>query len=392
MEALQIIFANRKDCFEKPGGDTVQMMKTKEYLEKKYPVQIVICTNAGDFEKYPNAKIVHIFNLQTVNESKEFIEKAKKLKKITFLSTIYWNLLDSYYVKYLRFLNINPVQVKDFYKQILINCFNIGILFIPFLKNKFKKYVDKGLFGTRKYFDLRRDVLLDADFLLPNSDEEMLLCSKDFNIPLDEIKNKSIVVPNAVEYQELTEKKDFNLPEKYVVTAGRISVEKNQLNTLKALYDYPDIGIVFVGNVEDKAYYNTIKKIADKRGNVFFISHINQQELFSIFKNSICHVLPSFRESPGLVSLETLSQGKNIVVSNEKYCPIKYYEFDKYAELCNPYSPKSIRNAIFNVINNNNPLEISDEYLYKISYDNVAKTTFEAYTKYLNYNNTGCQC
>lgn len=384
MKKFKIIFANRKDCFEKPGGDTVQMTKTKEYLEKNHPVEVVVCTNPDDFEKYPDAKIVHIFNLQTVNESKKFIEKAKTLNKATFLSTIYWNLLDSYYVKYLRFLNINPIQVNDFFKKVLIISFNIGILCIPFLKNKFKKYVDKGLFGTKKYVDLRRDVLLEADYLLPNSDEELEFCSKDFNIPLEKIKSKSVVVPNAVEYHELKESKDFNLPEKYVVTAGRISVEKNQLNTLKALYDYPEIGVVFVGNVEDKAYYDAIKKIADKRGNVFFISHINQQELFSIFKNSICHVLPSYRESPGLVSLETLSQGKNIVVSNEKYCPTKYYEFDKYAEICNPYSPKSIRDAVFNVIKNNNSVKISDDYLYKISYDNVAKITFEAYTKYLN--------
>ena len=40
MDKIKIIFANRKDCFDKPGGDTVQMMKTKEYLEKHYPVNI----------------------------------------------------------------------------------------------------------------------------------------------------------------------------------------------------------------------------------------------------------------------------------------------------------------------------------------------------------------
>ena len=33
---MEIIFANRKNCFEIRGGDTVQMEKTKEYLEKMY--------------------------------------------------------------------------------------------------------------------------------------------------------------------------------------------------------------------------------------------------------------------------------------------------------------------------------------------------------------------
>lgn len=383
MDKIQIIFANRKDCFEKSGGDTVQMMKTKEYLEKNYPVEIFICNNPVDFEKYPDAKIVHIFNLQTVTETLKFIEKAKKLNKHTVLSTIYWNLLDSYYVKYLRFLNINPIAVNDFVKHLIIKSFNIGILCIPFLKNKFKKYVDKGLFGTKKYVELRKEVLLQADLLLPNSDEEMELCAKDFNINRKTIVDKSVVVPNAVELRKSNEEYNFSLPEKYVVTAGRISVEKNQLNLIRALYNDKEIGIVFVGNVEDNSYYNSVKKLADKRGNMFFISHISQNELFSIFKNAICHVLPSYRESPGLVSLEALFQGTKIVSSGEKYCPVKYYEFDKYAEICEPYNPKSIREAIFRAINKKGKTCLSDEYLYKISYDNVAKITFEAYQRFL---------
>lgn len=383
MDKVKIIFANRKDCFDKSGGDTVQMMKTKEYLEKNYPVEIFICNNPDDFEKYPDAKIVHIFNLQTVTETLKFIEKAKKLNKHTLLSTIYWNLLDSYYVKYLRFLHINPVSVNDFIKHLVIKSFNIGILCVPFLKNRFKKYIDKGLFGTKKYVELRKEVLLQADLLLPNSDEEMELCAKDFNIKKNTISDKSVVVPNAVELRKSDGEYNFSLPEKYVVSAGRISVEKNQLNLIRALYNDKEIGIVFVGNVEDNSYYNSVKKLADKRGNVFFISHIKQDELFSIFQNAICHVLPSFRESPGLVSLEALFQGTKIVSSGEKYCPVNYYEFDKYAEFCEPYSPNSIRDAIFRAINKKEIACLSDEYLYKISYENVAKITFEAYQRFL---------
>ena len=77
MKKLKIIFANRKDCFDKPGGDTVQMLKTKKYLEKYYPVKIEILLKPEEILSDKEAKIVHIFNLQTINETNEFINAAR---------------------------------------------------------------------------------------------------------------------------------------------------------------------------------------------------------------------------------------------------------------------------------------------------------------------------
>ena len=124
MKKLKIIFANRKDCFDKPGGDTVQMLKTKKYLEKYYPVKIEILLKPEEILSDKEAKIVHIFNLQTINETNEFINAARIGNKKVVLSTIYWTLLDTYYIKYLESLNISPIDIPDFFKLILINVFN----------------------------------------------------------------------------------------------------------------------------------------------------------------------------------------------------------------------------------------------------------------------------
>ena len=155
-EKISIIFANRKDCFEKKGGDTVQMLKTKEYLEKFYPVNIKICLTPEEILQDDESKIVHIFNLETINETNAFIDAAKKKNKKIALSTIHWNFLEEYFVKYLEVCNLPPINCPTLLKKILIRIFNIFIATVPKLKKKYENYISKGMYCTKKYIQLRR--------------------------------------------------------------------------------------------------------------------------------------------------------------------------------------------------------------------------------------------
>lgn len=387
MDKLQIIYANRKDCFEKPGGDTVQMLKTREYLEKNYPVSIKICLTPEEILQDEVSEIVHIFNLETINETNKFIDAAKRTGKKVVLSTIHWNYLDTYYVKYLEFIGLSPINIPNFAKKTLIRIFNIFILSIPQLRKIFNKFIDKGLYCTKQYQQLRKEAIMNSDLLLPNSEEEMNLCADDFNLSRNYIESKTVVVPNATEIlsqiKDSEEEIKLNLPEKYVVIAGRIDSPKNQYNIVKALFNDNNIGIVIVGRVQSEKTYKRVKELADKRGNVYFIPQTEQKNLIAIYKNAICHILPSFCDTTGLVNLEAILCGTPIVVSDSKYCPVGYYEFDKFGEICNPYNPKSIRNAVYKILENNNRVEISNDYKYKISYENVASLTFNAYKQIL---------
>ena len=271
-------------------------------------------------------------------------------------------------------------------KEVLIKIFNVFIKNIPLLHEKFSNYIDKGLYCTKEYILLRREALKNVDLLLPNSIEEMYICSNEFNLNIDYIKQKTVVVPNATDFDpndnninKTLEK--FNFPDKYVVIAGRIDSTKNQYNLIKALYKDKDIGILIVGRIQSQKTYSKVEKLAKKRGNVLFLSQIEQKDLIPIYKNALCHCLPSFYDTTGLVNLEALLCGCPIVVSNSRHCPIKYYEFDKYGEICNPYSCKSIRNAVLKIIKGKKDLKISPEYARKISYKNVADLTFDAYKK-----------
>ena len=79
---MKILFANRKNCMERKGGDTFQMLYTKEYLEREYTdISIKIITDADEIKNYVDYDIIHIFNMQYYSETLKYIEEAKNTTK-----------------------------------------------------------------------------------------------------------------------------------------------------------------------------------------------------------------------------------------------------------------------------------------------------------------------
>ena len=116
---MNVLFQSRKTLFSVPGGDTTQILKTAEYLEK-LGIRVDIST-----ELEPNVKnydIVHIFNLMRGQETYLQVLNAKKQGKPVVLPTIYGlyteyekkasggirqliaNLLSPYQIEYFKIL------------------------------------------------------------------------------------------------------------------------------------------------------------------------------------------------------------------------------------------------------------------------------------------------
>ncbi|WP_312470519.1 glycosyltransferase family 4 protein [Neobacillus sp.] len=376
MKQLKILFATRHDALTRQGGDTVQMLKTKEFLEKDYNVRIELALNEKDFEQHKDSDIVHVFNLQTIDETLKYVELCGKYSKKVVLSTIYWDLSHSIFHTFLtnRF-NLNNINKKR-------SLFKDSFFHFKNLIGKMANNSDQ--FGSKSYIERRRRVLELVDGLLPNSHEELAILEKEFG--LNRLDEKTMVIPNAVDVKATGNESNsiheiINL-DKFVLEVGRIEPTKNQANVIKALENYPDIPIVFVGRVQNEKYNQFVRKLANKRGNVYFIDQINHDEIFNLYKKASVHLLPSFRESPGLSSLEALTSGCNIVVSSIEYCPVKYYQFDKFGEICDPYDPWSIEQAILRALNKER-VNLPSEYLSEYSYSKAAELTFNAYEKVL---------
>ncbi len=376
---MKIAFLTRKNLYEVPGGDTTQITKTMASLQKLHSVKIDLISSFNEL-KNNNYEIIHIFDLN--NFSSTLISEIKKHKVKIVLTPIIWDLSHAKYVSFLASkLGLYPNNHK-FY--------NSKDGFIKFLRFKDTLTFKEKSFGSFKYIKLKRDVINNIDLVLPNSEEELNFISSYYNLNSHKLKGKAEIIPNAVDIDlsSRCNNKNFLLPDSlndYVIQVARIEPVKNQLNVVKALYNNPEFPIVFIGKFENKKfkkYYEELIKISKLRGNVYFIENVPHEDIFKYYQKAKVHVLPSYRESPGLSSLEALIKGCEIVVSSEEYCPINYYEFNKYGHICDPYDLESIKNAVIKAYTN--PRNIIDkQYKYKFSYKNVADKTFNAYESLL---------
>jgi glycosyltransferase involved in cell wall biosynthesis len=120
-----------------------------------------------------------------------------------------------------------------------------------------------------------------------------------------------------------------------------------------------------------------------QRGNVFFLGEIPNKDIHIFYRHALVHVLPSLRESPGLVSLEALANGCKIVVSNNMFAPCDTY-FKGMASFCNPLSAKDIRDKILQEIKTErDSLQNIETIKSQFSWKNTAEETYKAYCSIL---------
>ena len=362
---MKIIYAIRPDYLENRGGDTVQILETKKAIESRYRVAIDLITSPSDLNNYIEGDLLHVFNLQNLDVTLEYLKVAKKLGLYTVLSPIYWDLSDAIYLG--RYFRI----------------FSSDIL-LPYLKRLISKLGKR--YPDKRYLKRAKEILELSDLLLPNSDEEYKIIRKHFGV-----NNKYVPVPNAVVYNKGTYEENSVHKRNYVLQVGRIEPLKNQYKLIKALWKEKDIPIVIIGRSLPlfSKYYKKVVKLGKKRGNVTIIDELPHDKLNQYYQNAKVHVLASFRESPGLVTLEAMLNGANVVVSNSKYCPIHYYKFDEYAYICDPYSTASISKAIndaYNAKSTKYPRDKMKKYWETYSYEHAAEVTYNSYIELVNIN------
>ncbi len=369
---MKVMFQSRRNLFSVPGGDTTQILKTAEYLEK-LGVKVDITT-----ELEPNVKeydIVHIFNLMRPQETYIQTLNAKKQEKPVVLSTIYGlyteyeqkasgglrqmvaNMLSPYQIEYLKILG-RAVKNKETHKGVL-------------------RVLVKGYFRTLK------EICSMIDVFLPNSKSEMYRVVKDFKLR----SFKYVIVPNAVDinlynYDKVKVKREIE--DKYkdcILCVAKISGRKNQLNLVKAVKDLP-YKLVLIGYPPPN-HSNYFKKVIRESGkNVVFLGKKPHEELPQYYKVAKVHVLPSWMETPGLVSLEAAVMRCNIVVTKkgdtEEY-------FKNFAFYCDPGNPYSIKKAIIEAYNTPFNEKFREYILKNFTWEKAAERTLEGYMLALKY-------
>jgi glycosyltransferase involved in cell wall biosynthesis len=373
---MKILMQNRLDAYTAFGGDTVQMLKTKEELEKLGIEVDISLELEPDLSEYD---IIHLFNITRIHET--FIQARNCIKqgKPFVFSTIHHSKEDIR-----NYENKALTGFGGFLRKAIVseNLFQLmkTIMYVIQSRKGMKALLNQVRFGFVKE---QKYVLEKASALLPNSIMERDAIEKEFNMG---VKDKCVIVPNGIEIEDQAQISAEAFIDKYkvkdfIICAGRIEPRKNQIAIIEALKD-TNIPIVFAGaiNRKHKKYISEFLKLVNTN-NVFYIGKIDREILYSAYAASKVSVLASWFETTGLVGLEAAVTGTNVVMTEKGYT--REYFKDK-VWYCNPEEVSSLREAILSAYEApKGKYDFKEEILNNYTWAKAAEVTLTAYESVL---------
>ncbi len=371
---MRVLIQSRKNFYTLRGGDTVQLTKTKLELEKLGVNVDISLEYSPDLSNYD---LVHVSNVTRIQETYLQVKNAVTQNKPIVLSTIFWPM-DEFEKKGqigIRKLINKHLNIDDEEKIKAIARF--------FYDKNSRDIATRNLWKIG-YTKMQRYVLSSIDEFLPNSEIEMDKLSSHFNVR----KNNYYVIPNAIDeniaykkYKEATPP-EFEKFRDAVICVGRIEPRKNQLSLVKAL-DGSNYKLILVGQVSKNQtnYFKQIQKFLEKNNEFTYIPHIDNDQLYQLYKVCRVSALPSWLDTPGLVSLEAGAMGCNLAISTRG--STKEY-FKNYAYYCEPDDINSIRKAVDNAYNASKNEDLKNLILNNYTWKIAAEKTLEAYNAVLS--------
>ncbi|MFI1744761.1 glycosyltransferase [Thalassobellus sediminis] len=362
---MRILMVSRATLFLQPGGDTIQITKTAAYINKFKGVSVDVKT-VNDSIDYSNYDLLHLFNICRPSDLLGVINKSKLPYVI---STI--------------FVDFSEVEKNHFQKSRLLLSKLFSLNQMEYIKaiGRFLKKQEKitdykyFIFGHKKSV---KWIIKNAELLLPNSESEYNRLYKSYGL-----KQKYYVIPNGIDisvfkYDDSNNSK-YNKFKNSIISVGQITPVKNHLNLIQALNNTKyNVYIIGAPTLNATKYYNKCLETASD--NIHFIPKLKQEELSIIYTKAKVHVLASWFETTGLVSLEAAYLGCNIVITN-RGDQMEYFE--DYAFYCNPKDISSIRLAVDRAYSAKTNIEYREKILAEYNWDITAQKTIKAYKEVL---------
>ena len=328
---MKIVLQNRPNYRRSIAGDSIQLIKTEEYLIKTGVNATIDNSPQADLAAYD---VVHLFNLIPVVETYQFYLNARQQNKKIVLSTIYWDPVEFFEVVH------QPENFGDWWQSTL---------------------------------PMRREILNGTALILPNSVAELEMLKNSFGaLP------PAVVIPNAADRDFAFAKPD-RFVNKYrwrdfLLTVGRICRRKNQISLIKVAKQLK-LPLVIIGPVNDTQYYQECRR--ESAGHkVLYIDTLTPTELASAYAAAKVHALVSWYDTPGLVSLEAALAGCAIVTTDRG--PTREY-FDDQAFYCEPGDVASIAKAVNSAWKAGRNAHLKEKVLRDYTWEKVASITKEAY-------------
>lgn len=319
---MRIIFNTYPVAFQCPGGGEIQLLKSKEALERRGHEVILFDQWNHSLE---NVDVVHQFSVQGGIYNFCSYVHGKRIPLV--LSPILW------------------------------------------LGDQLEQYP----LGEIKY------LLSIADVVCPNSEAEVQRFVNKFDIDSGKYKVTYNGVDSdffgSVSKNIFIEK--FNILEPFVLCVGNIEARKNQIGLLEACSRL-GLHVVLAGNIRDEEYFQKLQEqFSDFFSYIGYLDH-SSKLLRSAYSACAVFALPSLLETPGLAALEAAASGAKVVVTKEG-CTEEYFGSSAY--YVDPKSVEDIMLRLEEAIGKSQKTGMLRERVRMFTWDKVGEQLECAYLK-----------
>lgn len=368
---IRVLMLNRASARDIPGGDSVQMAQTARALRAlgvDVRERLAGDTAPSDWD----VDIVHAFNIQTAAETAALQAETLRRQLPFALSPVWWTPYVNWFA--------DTATLSPLWRAVRAA---LGFRTASRLYASWQQFRST----ARPEWRQQRDLLVRSAVLLPNANAELDVLRRDFHLAAG--APPAVIVPNAIDDSLFNAPIpgapwDFPFsPRQFVLEVARISPEKNQLGLIDALRGL-DVAIVLAGqpSPEHPDYVSRCRTAAAERGNVHFLPWTPHAQLLRLYAAAAAHVLPSWRETPGLVSLEAAAVGCPVVTtsvgSTREY-------FGEEALYCDPWSRASIRKAVDSAIRGPGSESLRLRVRRDFTWLRAAEATLRAYRLVLSH-------
>lgn len=378
---MKILMVNHGTANEWGGGDGVQIRETAKRLRQRgHEVEEINSDN-------PNAEgydIVHIFNCRVTSSFRQQIAACKSKQVPIVVSPIWVNIKRAFWGSRGTNSVLQEIMSKGGGESLqLLNSLENRKLVVHTEEGKIEANGNGDLdIGA---FEETSQLLSQVDGLLPNSWLELQSIRSDLHWvgSCFEIAHYGVDPTLFLDADPSSFKEYSGIEQKFVMQAGRIEPAKNQAMLCWALREY-DIPIVLVGSSKNwPAYTDLCQKISGNRLRIF--PHLPQKMLASAYASAAVHVLPSWMETCGLVSLEAALSGTPVVGSTFGH-ELEYLECDAWYG--DPGNSKSIENAVLSALsagrNSERAIAMKRKVLERFNWEQTVDQTLKVYRRVLN--------
>jgi glycosyltransferase involved in cell wall biosynthesis len=330
-------------AFQAPGGGENQLVQTARHLESLGVRVRLFCAWTDRLER---ARLLHLFGMS--REGLELARLARGRGVPVIVSPICW-----YEPRALSALEADPVRRFASLAGWCLRCL------------------------TPRIPSWRRELLLLADAVLPNSRAEADQLARLFGVP----RHRLHVVPNGVlpwfgtASPELFQRRWGQDP--FVLSVGRIEPRKNTLGLIRAIGRL-GLRLIIIGEATPayRGYAQECRRASSSL--VSWLGRLDHDDplLASAYAAARVFALPSWFETPGLAALEAALAGCPVLIT--PYGSTRDY-FGEMVVYARPDRPEEIRRGLKQCWDEGSDPRLAPSIATHYLWPNVAQITAEVY-------------